>query len=166
MSKKPDQTKDATTISVNGGPAVSMDVAMAAVDAVIDGHKKDKTLTRKETKNLPCKLTENEVLAYGRDLASKHAEYARIEAEFTAMKTEFKGKLEEVEARISTLASRIQSGQEYREVETVETKNWTTMTVTQVRTDTGEVLEKRPMREDEKQAELFDEAEAKKPENP
>lgn len=118
---------------------------------------KDKTLTRRETSSLSCKLTEAEILAYGRDLASKHAEYARIESQFTAMKTEFKGKLEEVEARLATLANRIQSGEEYRDVETLETKNWSVLTVTRTRTDTGEVLESRPMREDEKQQELFDE---------
>jgi hypothetical protein len=150
-----DGEETTVTVSVNGGPEVPIGVAMAALDVVT---KKDKTLTRKETKNLPCKLTEAEVLAYGRDLAGKHAEYSRIEGEFTALKTEFKGKLEEVDARISTLASRVQSGQEYRDVETIETKNWTKLTVSSIRTDTGEVIQNRPMREDEKQAELFDDA--------
>lgn len=116
--------------------------------------KPDKIQTRKETRQLACKLTEPEVTQYGRDLAAKHAENNGITADLTKMKTEFKGKLETVAASIGLLSGRIQSGVEYRDVACEETRNWTLGLVTVIRTDTGEEITRRPMREDEKQMEI------------
>ena len=44
--------------------------------------KEDKTIKRKVTKALPVKLTDAEVLQYGRDAARAMADKERIEAEF------------------------------------------------------------------------------------
>ena len=114
----------------------------------------EKKVTRKVTKPLACHLTEPEVLAYGKDLARAHADSDRIQTEFDSIKQDYKGKLEEQGAIISKLAGRVHSGLETRDVECVEEKNWTKLTVTVTRNDTGETIEARPMREDEKQAEL------------
>ena len=50
----------------------------------------------------------------------------------------------------------IAAGSEMRDVKCQEVKNWTEGTVTMTRTDTGELIESRPMREDEKQMEIAD----------
>jgi hypothetical protein len=125
----------------------------------------DKTLTRKVTKSLACKLTEAEVLQYGRDMAQEHAEYNRIEGEMKSVQKEYKAKLEEKEANISKLSGRVHSGIEARDVACTETKNWTAGTVYTVRLDTMEVIEDRPMREDEKQMEIGGIPSVKEPES-
>ena len=114
----------------------------------------DKTLTRKVTKSLACKLTEAEVLQYGRDMAQEHAEYNRVEGEMKSVQKEYKAKLEEKQANIDKLSGRVHSGIEARDVACTETKNWIAGTVYTVRLDTMEVIEDRPMREDEKQMEI------------
>jgi hypothetical protein len=113
-----------------------------------------KTVTRKITKALACKLTEPEVLQYGRDMAQAYAERERLTGELDAIKGEYKGKIAEQDAAIGKLQARVHSGMESRDVECVEEKNWTAATVRVTRTDTHEVIESRPMREDEKQVEL------------
>lgn len=114
----------------------------------------EKTVTRMVTKALPVKLSEQEVTQYGRDMDRAHADRNRIENEFDSVKAEYKGKISEQEAIIEKLSPRIHSGIETRDVECSEVKNWTKATVTVTRTDTGEVIESRPMREDEKQMQI------------
>jgi hypothetical protein len=114
----------------------------------------DKTLTKSVTKALPCTLTEQEVLAYGRDMAHAYAERERIDGEFDAVKSDYKGKLAEQDAIIGKLSGRVHSGIETREVKCEQIQNWTEATITVLRCDTREVIESRPMREDEKAMEL------------
>ena len=114
----------------------------------------EKLMTRKVTKALPVYLTDEQVLQYGRDVARAHADRERISGEFDSVKADYKGKISEQDAIIGKLSPRIHSGIETRDVECVEVKNWTKLTVSVTRQDTGEVIESRPMREDEKQAEL------------
>lgn len=116
--------------------------------------KEEKTLKRSVTKQLPCKLTDAEILAYGRDLARAHSDMSRIDDEFASQKQEFKFRADEQKAIIGKLSARVHSGQETRDVECVETKNWSRSIVTITRTDTKEEIENRPMREDEKQMQL------------
>jgi hypothetical protein len=114
----------------------------------------DKTLTKKVTKSLACKLTEADVLQYGRDMAQEHAEYNRVEGEMKSVQKEYKAKLEEKQANIDKLSGRVHSGIEARDVACLEVKNWTAGTVTVQRLDSMEFIEERPMREDEKQMEI------------
>ena len=114
----------------------------------------DKCVIRKVTKPLPCKLTEPEVLQYGRDLARAHADLDRIQDELDGIKADYQGKLAEQNASIGKLSGRVHSGIETRDVECTETKNWTKTTVAVVRNDTGDAIESRPMREDEKQMQI------------
>ena len=114
--------------------------------------KQEKILTRKVTKPLPVKLTDAEVLQYGRDAARAMADKERIGAEFDGVKADYKGKIAEQEAIIGKLSPRIHSGIETRDVECMETKNWTRATVEVKRSDTGEIVESRPMREGKKTA--------------
>ena len=118
--------------------------------------KKDKTATRKETKPLPCQLTEKEIGTCGREAARAYSAHVRIEGELKSVKSEYKAKLDEQKALIAKFSGRVESGTETRDVECIEVKNWTEATVIVTRSDTKEKIEDRPMREDEKQTELFD----------
>jgi len=113
-----------------------------------------KTLRRKVTKALPCQLTEAEILKYGRDMAHAMSERDRVQAEFDSVKQEYKARIEEHSANINKLSGRVNSGIETRDVACEEVKDWTDGTVTVARLDTGEIVEARPMREDEKQTEI------------
>jgi hypothetical protein len=115
-----------------------------------------KTITRKVTKALPCKLTEPEILQYGRDMAHAMSERERVQAELDSVKQEYKARLEEYSATINKLSGRVNSGIETRDVACLEVKDWTDATVRITRLDTSEDVEARPMREDEKQMELTD----------
>ncbi len=113
-----------------------------------------KTQKIRVTKPMPVKLTDAEVLKYGRDAARAVADRTRIEAEFDSVKADYKSKIGEQTAIIGKLSPRIHSGIETRDVECEEVRNWTKGTATVTRMDTGEVVESRPMREDEKQMEV------------
>jgi hypothetical protein len=113
-----------------------------------------KTQKIRVTKPMPVRLTDAEVLKYGRDAARAVADRTRIEAEFDSVKADYKSKIGEQTAIIGKLSPRIHSGIETRDVECEEVRNWTKGTVTVTRLDTGEVVESRPMREDEKQMEV------------
>ena len=118
------------------------------------GEQKPKSMTRKVTKCLPVKLTDEEVLKYGRDVARAHADRARIELELDSVKSDYKGKIAEQDGIIGKLSPRIHSGIESREVECEEVKDYTSGTVRVRRLDTDELIEERPMREDEKQVQM------------
>ena len=117
-------------------------------------HQPDKVLSRKVTKPLPVKLTEYEITSYGRDLARAYSERERISGELDSIKQDYKGKIAEQDATIGKLSGRVNSGIETRDIECREEKNWTKATVTVTRLDDMEVIESRPMREDEKQQEM------------
>ena len=114
----------------------------------------DKTMVKKITKPLPCKLEEAEVTQYGRDMARAMNDKARIQAEADSIKQEYKSKIEEQSAIVEKLSGRVHSGIETRDVECQQIMNWTKGTVSVTRMDTREIIEKRPMREDEKQSEM------------
>ena len=118
------------------------------------GPKRERMLVRKVTKALPVKLTDDEVLQYGRDIARAYGDKARIESEFDSVKADYKGKISEQESIVEKLSPRVHSGIETRDVECEEVKNWTAATVRVTRLDTHEVIESRPMREDEKQMQI------------
>lgn len=117
--------------------------------------EKAKQLKRNVTKSLSVKLTDDEVLKYGRELARAHSDRARIEASLDSIKAEYKGKITEQEGIIEKLSPVIHSGTESRDVKCEELKDWVTGTVKVTRLDTMEVIEDRPMREDEKQVQLL-----------
>ena len=113
-----------------------------------------KTQKRMLTKPLSVRLTDEEVLKYGRDAARAMADGLSIEKQFESVKKDYKARLDEQASIVSKLSPRIHSGIETRDVECEEIKNWTKGTVVVTRLDTGEIVESRPMREDEKHMEM------------
>lgn len=113
-----------------------------------------KTQRRKITKPLSVRLTDEDVLKYGREAARAVADRESIENDFDSIKKDYKARIDEQSAIVAKLSPRIHSSQETRDVVCEEVKNWTDGTVVVTRLDTGEVTESRPMREDEKQMEV------------
>lgn len=143
MSKKSSKAANELTAGneANDGAAETVDT-------------KQKTMRRNVTKSLPVKLTDEEVLKYGRDVARAVSDRGRIEIELDSVKADYKGKISEQDGIIGKLSPRIHSGIETREVACEEVKDWKKGTVTVTRLDTLDVIEDRPMREDEKQIQL------------
>lgn len=77
--------------------------------------------TRKLVRFLKCQLTPTEILEAGRQQASKHTEYVRVESDRKRVADDFKAKLSALDAEIGSLAGKIECGYEYRNVDCVAT---------------------------------------------
>lgn len=106
---------------------------------------------RRDVRNLPCKLTEAEFLDRSRELASTTEDITTETARQTAQKAQMKEDLAALAARQSRLARAVARGEEYRDVEISIEPDENALLVRTWRTDTQELLETRPMREDERQ---------------
>ena len=109
-------------------------------------------ILRTTTRRLPVHLTDEQKLIMGHDLAATVQEAAsEVEAQKT-QKEQMKAKLSELAARAARLSSIIASGTEYLDVE-VEVRLGAAE-VQVVRLDTGEVVERRPPSDQERQQRL------------
>jgi hypothetical protein len=106
------------------------------------------------TKNLVCVLTREEREQYSIDMANKLGERDHLEAEFDGVKKAWKGKLEDVDLAVSALSSKVRENRELRVVRCKRLFDYETKTVTEIRSDTGEIMEERPMSDTELQQEL------------
>ena len=116
---------------------------------------KDNGIVSKDvTKPLAVVLTEQEVLQYGRDCARAQADRDRIISEAKSVAKDYAAQVSEQDAIIAKLSPRINSGKETRDIMCYQVSNWNMGRVMVSRSDTGEVIEDRPMREEEKQREM------------
>jgi len=106
---------------------------------------------------LDCELTDKEILAYGRELASINAAIATEESAQVSIKKEMASRLAGLEAKASEISAKVNRGKELREVQIEVLADFKTDRATEVRTDTGEVYRERPLRDDEKQPGLLTE---------
>lgn len=113
-----------------------------------------KSVSKKITRKCPVDLTRDELLEAGEDLASAQSHLDATHAELKAVKSEYKGRLDEIASRIGRLTSKIGSKSEVRDVACVHTSDFTNGRIIITRTDTGKILEDRPMTESEKQTEI------------
>lgn len=109
---------------------------------------------KKVTRNLPCRLTEGELLARADDLSVVVQETTAEEGRQTDVKAQMKARLTELDARKTRLAITIGRKEEYRDVEVEHLADLQAGTVSVIRTDTGESIETRPMTEQERQTSL------------
>jgi hypothetical protein len=147
-----------TTISVNGGPEVPLDVAMAAVDAIIDA-KSERVMQivegalakpKTETRQLMCRLTDDEQRCRGVDLA----DHQKKLAELTEKKRELGDQIKDCQAKIDRLAETVKHRQEERPVTCLLTPDYTADSMTVTRTDSGEIVAIRQLTHAERQPEL------------
>lgn len=113
-----------------------------------------KTITR----NLPCRLTEEELRQRGDALAETVQELAAEESRQTDVKAQMKARLTELEAKQTRFAITISRKEEYRDIQCDLFVNADRGLVDVVRRDTSEVVETRPITDDERQRALALEA--------
>jgi len=122
--------------------------------------------TKKVTRNLFCKLTDEEVLAYSRSVASKLGEKDREDKHKKRAAKEFDSRIANLESEVVDLIEKVNTGEEMREVECEWRYEWTSNTKVLVRLDTGEEIDKRPIEADERQATLPEEKGEEETEEP
>lgn len=123
----------------------------------------DRVSVTHEPHPLACKLTiEDRAYAAGQLAeAIQSLEVLDVERK-TAMK-EFGTRAAQLARQVRILSKQVKDGEAVRSVDCELRLNYTKLTATLVRTDTGEITEERPMTEDEKQMDLdFTDGKAKK----
>ena len=114
-------------------------------------------ILRRYTATLDCELTDKEILAYGRELASVNQEVAAEEDRQNSLKQELKARIAGLEARRTEISAKVNRGKELREVQIEVLADFKIDMATEVRTDTGEIYRERPLRDEEKQPGLLTE---------
>ncbi len=109
-----------------------------------------------EYRILPCHLHDGEVAKKADELAAAIAERAKIDADRKNSVEDFKEKLKGFDGKISSLAHAVRHHREDRSVPCKWERDDGRLSMILVRTDTFEIVDTRPMREDEKQATLFE----------
>jgi len=111
------------------------------------------TLLKDTTRNLPCALTQDELIAAGEQLAEVQEDIQNEDARAADVKASLKSTMTELESKRARLASTVRRREEYRDV-AVELWLHEDGMVHAVRRDTGEGLEVRPMTDQERQQSL------------
>ena len=105
------------------------------------------------TRSLPCKLTAAEFVARGQELAETVQGVNNEELNQKGIRDQLKAKLTELQSKQARLASVVARSEEYREV-IVILEARADGKAQEAREDTGEILNVREMRDDEKQLAL------------
>lgn len=109
---------------------------------------------KKVKKMLPVRLTNDELLKAGQDMANENRAHQAALDRKKEVVAQVTAEIEEHRTRVQTLGNLIANGYEYRQVEchvlVDRDRGWVTIT----RVDTGEVVADRAMRDDEAQGEL------------
>lgn len=111
-------------------------------------------LHRTVVRSLPVRLTEEELLKKGSELAATVQDIASEESRQQDIKSQLKAKLAELEARRSNLAITVSRKEEHRDVEVDIFHDYQRGVVEDVRRDTGETISRRVMNEEERQRAL------------
>lgn len=102
-------------------------------------------------KKLPVQLSEHERALRGEEMAREHAELGRLQELKRDQAKLMKEQIDASEKRIGELAEQVRTGIEQREVLCFERLRGERGMVDLERTDTGEIIDSRPMRPDERQ---------------
>lgn len=109
------------------------------------------TLLKIETRQLPCPLTNDELLAKGDALATCLRAIDDEKSAQEQQKAEMKERIADLETTKGRLRTEIQERREWRAVHVeIRLKDARQALVTEVRTDTGEILRERFMDDDER----------------
>ena len=103
---------------------------------------------------LRCKLTDDELLARGQDLAEAQTEISSLEDSLASISSEYKAKIKMQEARIAVLSGTIRAKQELRQVKCQRLFVFKDGVVREVRLDTDEIINHREMTTEERQQNL------------
>lgn len=99
-------------------------------------------------------LTDDEKIENARLLGSKTQDLAQAKEKKKEVTKALGAEVEQHQTEVSRLGSIAANGYEYRDVDCEKAINETKGTVTVTRSDTGEIIENRPLRSDERQVEM------------
>jgi hypothetical protein len=108
-----------------------------------------------EYRTLPVMLTEDEVKQKGDVLATRIEERAKLDGERKAASERFKEELKEIDGDIGSLARQLRERKEHRVINCMWERDDARFSMVLIRQDTGEIVDTRPMRDDERQGSLF-----------
>lgn len=117
-------------------------------------NKNDLVKVTHEPHKLPFQLGVEEKAEAAEQLATTLQAAESLELERKSVLGEFKSRLNALEERIHKLTLNVKDGVEMRSVECELHLNYTTLTATLIRSDTKDVVEERPMTDEEKQMNL------------
>ena len=98
-----------------------------------------------ETRNLPCKLTDEELLTRGAELSAIIRQKELLAEEKTLANEGFKERQSEMDKRLAVLAEEIRTKHQSREVQVTRDKDWVRKEELVTRLDTSEVVEIRAL---------------------
>jgi len=109
----------------------------------------------KMTRNLPVRLSDEELRSRSDDLAKAEIDRVQLETKKSAESSNYNKQIKESKIKIADLSQAISSRQEYRDVEIEERRNEDTFMVEVWRLDTNEKISERAMTSAERQIQLF-----------
>ena len=119
-------------------------------EAGIDPKPAPRPTVREEKKiDLKCELTREELLEAGAKMADAAQRIAELESALASYKAQNKSEMEVEKAQTERLSDKIRRKYEYRPIKCLVEKDYQAGRVTVFRTDTGDVIEARPMTDDE-----------------
>jgi len=118
---------------------------------------KPKITEERDDRRLSCVLTDEEFRTKSEDLAVANDDMASLEDAKKAVASDYKSRIEAVAGKIGVLSTTVRNGAEFRDVPCLTTFDFTKGKVVTIREDTGEELENREMKAQERlrQKELF-----------
>ena len=134
--------------------APEVEVETAAVAPVEEAPAPTVVLGKEVMRKLRVAIDDPTLSAYGNELADLIQTLEQLDSERKAAANEFKCKIDSASARARELANLIRAKCRYLDVTCREERNFQFNEFVLRRLDTFEAIERRPLREDEKQAEL------------
>ena len=107
-----------------------------------------------EPHSLPCKLTTEQKAESADQLATAIQQAESLELERKSVMGNFKSRKEFLIERIHNLTTHVKDGIEMRSVDCTLSLNYSKLKATLTRNDTNQIIEERPMTEEEKQMEF------------
>jgi hypothetical protein len=104
---------------------------------------------------LPCKLTNDELLQAGQDLARINQDIVREEDDQTDAKAQMKARLTALNAKRTEISLKISRKAEERSVTIERTLDFDAGKYRETRTDTGEVINQRDIQDHERQESII-----------
>lgn len=105
-------------------------------------------------KSLPCKLTNDELLVYGSELASTVQDIKSEEDRQVSVKQEMKARITKLESERTILSSKIGRKEEDRDVDVEPCYDYNKNMYIERRLDTDEIIFERALFDDERQEEM------------
>lgn len=112
------------------------------------------TKARPVTRHVRVELTQEEKIKAGQELAEALQRVEVAEYHKKAAVSQYKAEEEAAKTEAAAKLSLVRNGYEFRDVRCSEVSDWTTGRVQVIRDDTGETIEDREMRENERQIEI------------